>query len=598
MQETTVVPRWDLSDLYAGIDDPDIDATIDQELERAKQFQARYRGKINSPDLSAALLSAAIREYEGITQRLDKPLTYASLVFAADTSDPKHGALLQRVTERTTEVSVALLFFDLELLEAPEEVICPLLSDPAVQQYRHFIQSRRLFREHHLSEPEERILEEKAVTSSRAFMRLFGETVSAIRFPVTKNGATSELTEQEVLALLRDPDREVRRAAASGLTQGLSSNSRILTFIFNTLFQDKAIEDRLRRFEYPEQSRHLGNELSPEIVETVVTTATDNYELVARYYRLKREILGYDELWHYDRYAPLFKTRRKVTFEDAKRMVLDSFEAFSPVMARAAREFFDRGWIDAEVRPGKRGGAFCSYVTPDLHPYVFVNYLERPDDVMTLGHELGHGVHASLSRVQSYLNFHSTLPVAELASTFGEMLVFERLQSQADLEDRLALYAEKIEGVFATVFRQAAMYRFEQDAHRMRRTQGELTTDQLAEIWQRRLQEMFGDSLKLGDEHKFWWLYVTHFIHAPFYVYAYSFGELLVLSMYARYREEGSAFAEPYLEILRLGGSLAPSELLGRVGIDISDPAFWRGGIRVLAGLIEEFESLYRRWRA
>lgn len=594
----TTKPAWNLEDLYSGIDDPTLDSVLDYQTKRAAEFQRRYRDKINATDLSPDTLFAAISEYEDIVQQSDKPLTYASLVFSSDTTNPRHGALLQRLRERTTEISVLLLFFEIELLEVSDEVIGPLLADPVLAPYNHYVKAKRLFSKHHLTEPEERILEEKANTGARAFSRLFSETVSSIKFEIDRDGKVQTLTEQEILALLRDPDRDVRRAATEGLTKGLSENSRPLTFIFNILIQDKSVDDRLRRFEYPEQSRHIANELSPETVETVVTTAAENYPLVARYYDLKREILGYDELWHYDRYAPLFEAKKSVPFQQAKEIIMESFTAFSPIMADAAREFFDGLWIDAEVRPGKRGGAFCSYVTPDLHPYVLVNYLDRLDDVMTLGHELGHGVHASLSRVQTYLNFHGTLPVAELASTFGEMLVFERLQSEADIQDRLALYAEKIEGIFATVFRQAAMYRFEQEIHNQRRKGGEMTVEDYSVIWQRRIQEMFQDSVKLGDDHRFWWLYVSHFVSVPFYVYAYTFGELLVLSLYARYKKEGRAFANQYIDLLRLGGSLSPADLLSRVDIDIQEPQFWQEGIEVLADLVDQFEQLYIQWKS
>ena len=539
--------NWDLSSLFDSMDDPRIERTLVEQLDRAEEFAKKFRGRINCPDLEARTLLEAIREFESIQQEASKPSYFASLLFAADTNDPARGAFMQKIHERATEISIRLIFFELELLEAPEEVIAPLLDDPRLAGYAHFVRSTRLFREHHLSEPEERILEEKANTGSRAFARLFEETVSNIPFTMSRDGETVVLTEPEVLALLRDPDREVRRAAAASLTEGLKANSRTLTFIFNTLVQDKAVNDRLRRFGFPEQSRHLSNELDRETVELVVSIAEENYDIVARYYHLKRQLLGYDKLTHYDRYAPLFETRKEVPFERAKEIVLTSFESFSETLGGRAAEFFDKNWIDAEVRPGKRGGAFCSYITPDLHPYVFLSYLNRMDDVMTLGHELGHGAHASLSREQTYLNFHGTLPLAELASTFGEMLVFDALVREADLDDKVALYAEKIEGVFATVFRQAAMYRFEQDLHKARRESGEQTTEQIGEIWQRRIQEMFGDSLELGEEHTLWWQYVSHFVEAPFYVYAYSFGELLVMALYARREREGNDFARKYI---------------------------------------------------
>lgn len=597
MSKTTPV-RWDLSSLYSGMDDPNIEKALKAQLKRAQEFAAKYRGAINSPDVTARTLLDAIKDFETINQEAAKPISFASLNFDADTSDPARGAFLQKMMERATEISIHMIFFDIELLEVPEEKMAQLLKDPILAPYLHFIESTRLFREHHLSEAEERLLEEKANTGGRAFGRLFEETVSNIAFKITRDGKSQVITEPEVLALIKDPNRNVRRAAAASLTRGLKENARTLTFIFNTLVQDKAVNDRLRRYEYPEQSRHLSNELDPETVEIVVSVAEENYATVARYYKLKKKILGYSKLTHYDRYAPLFEAHEEVEFERARKIVLESFGAFSAEMSEQADEFFKKNWIDAEVRKGKRGGAYCSYLTPDLHPYVLVNYLNRMDDVMTLAHELGHGVHSSLSRVQSYVNFHGTLPLAELASTFGEMLVFESLVREAKTDDKMALYAEKIEGVFATVFRQAAMYRFEQDLHRARREQGELTTEEIGELWHNRIQQMFLDSVELGEEHKYWFLYVPHFIGSPFYVYAYSFGELLVMALYAKYRREGATFAVKYTEMLRAGGSLSPQDLLAKVDIDIRQREFWQGGMDVLRGLVEQFEGIHREWAA
>jgi oligoendopeptidase F len=583
-----------LSDLFSGIDDPRIEEALARQHERARRFEERYRGRIESADLTAATLRDAIAEFESITQEKAKPYSFASLLFSADTSDPARGAFLQRMRERSTEIAIHTLFFELELMRADEQVLRSLLDDPILAPYRHYIEVARSFRDHHLSEVEEKILEEKANTGPRAFRRLFEETLSNIVFRVERDGTVEHLTQPQVLALLRHADREVRRSASAALSRGLEENGRCLTFIFNVLIQDKNVEDRLRRYDYPEKSRHLSNELSRETVDLVCRTVVEHYSLVARYYHTKRKILGYDELMHYDRYAPLFDTEEEVSFERARSLVLNSFGAFSPTLEAAAAEFFERRWIDAEPRKGKRGGAFCSYVTPDLHPFVFMNYLKRMDDVMTLAHELGHGVHASLSRGQTYFSFHGTLPLAELASTFGEMLVFERLQAEADVKDRLALYADKIENTFATIFRQVALYRFEQALHARRREHGEVRTEEGGDLWQAELQSMFGDSVRLGDEHRNWWLYISHFITSPFYVYAYSFGELLVMALYRRYKEEGRRFEPCYLELLRAGGSMSPQALMARVGIDLNDPAFWRGGMHVLEGLIAEFESLYR----
>jgi oligoendopeptidase F len=595
----TLPTTWDLSDLFAGLDDPRIEETLTEQEARAKAFAERYKGRINTPELTAETLAKAIAEMESIAQERDKPIIYAGLLFAGDSTRQEYGAFLQKMRERSTAIGLHTLFFELELMAIPQDQADRLLADPAMARYAHYVSALRLAREHVLSEPEERILEEKANTGDRAFVRLFDETISHIGFEITLDGETKTLTEPEVLNLLRHPDRETRRAAAESLTKGLLGQGRLLTFIFNDLLQDKAVEDRLRGYSDPAESRHIANELDADIVAAVIETARRNYGVVERYYNIKKRILGLDTLTHYDRYAPLFQTKEKVAYAEARDIILDAFGAFSPTMARVADEFFQNGWIDAEPRKGKRGGAFCSYVTADLHPYVFQSYLDQMDDVMTLGHELGHGIHAYLSRPLGYLNMHGTLPMAELASTFGEMLVFEKLQETASLPDRMALYANKLEGVFATVFRQAAMYQFERDIHTARREQGELTTAQIGAFWQNRQQEMFGNSVELGDEHANWWMYISHFLHVPFYVYAYTIGELLVLSLYAKSKKEGKETFEPkYLDLLRAGGSLSPRQLMAKMDIDLGDPGFWQGGCDVLTGLLDRFEQLYSEWES
>jgi oligoendopeptidase F len=588
---------WDLSALFASISDPRIEETLCAQKTRAEQFAAKYRGRIHADGLTPQRLAEAIGEYESIQQEVDKPLIYAGLLFAADTSNAANAAFRQKMLERHTDVSVGLLFFDLEIMAVEPEKMAPIVDDSAMSRYAHYVRALRLAREHALPEAQERILEEKSNTAERAWMRLFDETVSSIVFKMTVNGETTELTEPEVLNRLRDTDRAVREAAGHSLTEGLAQNSRTLSFVMNTLLQDKAVEDRLRGYADPAESRHISNELDGKTVDIVIDTAQRNYPLVARYYNTKKNILGYDNLTHIDRYAPLFETKEQVSYPQAREIILSAFGSFSPTLSAVADEFFQNGWIDAEPRKGKRGGAFCSYITPDLHPFVFQSYMGQLEDVSTLGHELGHGAHAYLARPLGYLNMHGTLPIAELASTFGEMLVFEKLQAQASLQDRLALYAGKIEGVFATIFRQAAMYLFEQEIHAARREKGELTADGIGEIWQRRQQEMFGDSVTLGEEHRNWWSYVSHFIHTPFYVYAYTFGELLVLALYAQAKRDGAAFEPKYLDLLKAGGSLAPKDLMARVGIDIQDPAFWQGGMDILSDLISRFEELYNEWR-
>ena len=582
--------HWNLSDLYSGMDDPRIDQALEAAQARAEQFQADYKGRINSPGLTPDILGAALREYEALQQDSSKPAYFASLLFTTDTSDPARGAFLQKVRERGTQLAIPLLFFDLELAALPDETFEPLANSPQVAPYAHFLHELRLYRKHLLSETEERLLEETANTGGRAFRRLFSETVSNAEF--TFRGET--MNQAKILSFLYDADPQTRREAGHAFTQGLQANYRQVTFIFNTLLQDKNVSDRLRKYDYPEQSRHMANELPRETVDLVVDTVARNYPLVARFYHVKREILGLDTLTHADRYAPLFEAEGMVTFPEARQIVLDAFGDFSPAMRERAGEFFDKGWIDAPPALGKEGGAYCQYVTPDLHPFVFMNYLGRMRDVMTLAHELGHGVHASLSRAQSLLNFRGTLPLAELASTFGEMLVFERVQSTANLKDKLALHAQKIEDAFATIPRQTALYRFEQAIHKHRRSQGELTPDDFGNFWQQEIQAMFGDAVQLGDEHKIWWSYIGHFVNSPFYVYAYSFGELLALSLYRQAQTGGPQFAQNYLDMLSAGGSLSPQQLMAKVGIDLDDPAFWQGGFDVLEGLVARFEQLWK----
>lgn len=591
--------RWDLSALFNSPEDPAIDASWERANARADAFAERYRGKAETGALSPAGLAEALAELEDLVSESSKPVAFANLRFAVDAADPKVGAFLQKQMENSSSLSVKLLFWELELQKAPESWLDAAMADPALANYRHYLGIVRALKPHSLSESEEVILEEVANTGSRAWTRLFDEVIANHVFKLRTPGEEEkELSEPEVLALLREPERKVRQAAADALSEGLEEMRRVLTFTFNNLLQDKAVEDRLRKLEYPEHRRHLSNELDRETVDLVIRLCREHYPLVARYYGLKREALGLDKLTHIDRYAPLFETEEPVEWEKARQIVLESFGSFSDELSRRAAEFFDNGWIDAEPRKGKTGGAFCSYNTPDTHPVVMMSYLNRIDDVMTLAHELGHGVHASLSRAQSYFNFHGTLPLAELASTFGEMLVFERLVGDAPLQDQLALYADKIEGVFATIFRQAAMFQFEQRIHRFRREEGELTSDDFGDIWQEEMQAMFGDSVELGEQHRAWWSYVPHFIQSPFYVYAYSIGELLVLSLYQMAKERGPAFADDYVRLLELGGSKTPRELMATVGVDLNSESFWRGGFAAIERLIEEFESRWKTYRA
>jgi oligoendopeptidase F len=583
--------RWDLSDLYAGPHDGALEADLECSLEAARAFERSYRGKVAA--LPAEGLAQAVDALERLNEPLSRALSYAGLLFAADTSDPQHGALLQRVQERASEIRNTVVFFELEWVALEGELAERRLCDPALARRKHFLTSLRRYRPHVLSEPEEKLLEESANTGRRAFGRLFDEVMGSLRFRFEHAAKAEDLSEEEVLAKLHDPEREVRRAAAGALTRGLRENARLLGFIFNTLVQDKAVQDRLRRFASAMQDRHLANEIDPASVEALLASCEARYSLVARYYRLKARLLGLPLLEDYDRYAPLAGEGGERSFADAERIVLGAYGDFAPELSKIAGGFFDRRWIDAELRRGKRGGAFCASTLPSLHPYVLLNYTGNLRDVMTLAHELGHGVHQWLARGQGLFEQDTPLTTAETASVFGEMLVFRRLmREESDPRVRLALLCGKLEDAFATVFRQVVMTRFEQGLHAARRSEGELEIARVNELWLSANRPMFGDSVHLSDDYGYWWLYIPHFVHSPFYCYAYAFGELLVLALLRRYDEEGPAFVPRYLALLEAGGSDTPPRLLAKLGLDITDPAFWDGGLALLQGLVAEAEAL------
>ena len=589
--------RWNLQSLYNGIEDPRLDSDFAESVAEADAFAAAYRGRIESGQITAAELAEAIAKLEALVEKSSKPGLYASLMHAGDTQNPAHGALYAETMERGSEIRVRIMFFSLELQAMDDAKMDALMADPALATYRHYLQVTRAFRPYKLSETEETLLERTANTGVRAWQRLHDELTAAHVFnykdPAT--GETEELALEQVVNRLREANRDVRVAAAAALTEGLKELEKTIAFTYNTILADKKLEDELRGFATPEASRHLENELEAETVAIVTDLCQERSDLVARFYKTKRQLLGLDELTHVDRYAPLFEAEERISYEAARTMVVDAFAAFHPEMGARADEFFAKNWIDAEARPGKTGGAFCSYNTTDTHPVVLMTYLDKMGDVGTLAHELGHGVHASLSRAQSYVNFHGTLPLAELASIFGEMLVFERLVAEASDRDKLALYAEKLEGMFASVHRQAAFYRFEQTCHRLRREEGEISAETFRDLYQAELQSMFEDGLTLGDDHKVWWAYIGHFFFAPFYVYAYAFGELLTLAIYQMAKNEGPGFAEKYVDVLQRGGSETPAELMAHLGVDLGSPAFWQGGFAAMEAMVEEFEALAQK---
>jgi oligoendopeptidase F len=585
---------WNLSDLYAGVDDPLLTRDLAEALRRAQSFESAYRGTIATESgPTPELLLKALTELEGIYELLDRSGAYAGLVHAAKTDDPKHGALLSRTREQRTAVNKHLIFFELEWVKVADAPARRLIELPALAKYRHYLEQSRAWRPHRLGEPEEKILDEKNITGRGAFVRLFDETVSTLKCPYEFDGKTEDLTMQQVLAKLYDSDRSVRQAAAKALTHGLQVNARLLTYIFNTLVLDHRTDTVLRKFDGPMASRNLANEITQPIVDALMTATERHHDTVQRYYRLKAKLLGLTELYDYDRYAPLSEDMPDCDWSTARRIVTESYEAFSPKAGAIIRQFFDENWIDAALRPGKRGGAFSSSAVPSVHPYILMNFTDKLRDVMTLAHELGHGLHQYLSRPVGYLQCDTPLTTAEMASVFGEMLTFQRLQQlYPDPRTRLALLCSKIEDGFATVFRQVVLTRFEQKLHAARQEKGELTPESINELWMEANRPMHGNVVQLTDDYAWWWLYIGHFIHVPFYCYAYSFGELLVLALVQKYKQDGPAFVPRYLDLLSSGGSDAPHKLLAKMGVDVNDPGFWELGLRLLGDMVREAERL------
>ena len=577
--------RWNLGDLY-----PDSDA-LEQDLaqahEEAEAFAETYRGRVGA--LGAEAMAEALEELEAIQDRLGRAYTFAYLNWSTDTNDAARGALLQKVKERHTQISQQLIFFELEWTNADAAHAQALLEDDQLADFRHYLELERLQKEHVLTEPEEKIMAEKNVTGRSAWTRFFDETMGAARF--TLDGEA--LTQQEILTKLYEPDRDLRRRAALAFTEGLQESERTLTFIFNTVLADKATSDRLRGFERWIDARNLANEVEGATVDALIGAVTARYDLAARFYRLKARLLGLDELMDYDRYAPLDEADTRYGWDAARGMVLDAYADFHPQMGETAARFFDEAWIDAPPAPGKRGGAFSHGAVPSVHPYVLMNYTGKTRDVQTLAHELGHGVHQHLARRQGVLQAGTPLTTAETASVFGEMLVFQRLlRREDDPQNRLAMLVSKIDDTLATVFRQVAMNRFEEKIHTARRAEGELPAERFSELWIETQEAMFEGSVTLGDHYRRWWSYIPHFLHTPGYVYAYAFGELLVLALYARYQDEGAAFAEKYLRLLEAGGSDWPHALVAPLGVDLTDEGFWQQGLAAIEDLISDAEAL------
>jgi oligoendopeptidase F len=582
---------WNLDPLLdGGAGDPvsAVTTMLEESQRRADAFAAAHAGKV--ADLDGPGLVAAMHELEALQELLGRAGSYAMLNFAGDTADPPRGALLQKVQEGGTRIETTLLFFELEWAALDDERADALLATDGLDFARHHLRTARRYRPHLLSEPEEKILAEKSLTGRTAWSRLFEEQASAITVALEDGAAQVSL--EVALSQLFAPDRDVRRHAAARVTQALQPGLRTRGYVLNTLLADKMVDDRLRHYPHWLASRNLSNEASDESVEALIQAVRSRYEVPRRWYRLKARLLGIDQLADYDRMAAITEEQERVDWPQARDTVLESYSAFSDELGALVRRFFDESWIDAPVRPNKRGGAFCAYTVPSAHPYVLLNYTHTRRDVLTLAHELGHGVHAALGAGQGVFHMATPLTMAETASVFGETLVFGRLLEQASTpESRLALLAESIEGSIATVFRQVAMNRFEHLVHTERRETGELAIERIGELWAESQTELLGDAVQVTDDYRSWWSYVPHFIGSPGYVYAYAYGQLLALAVYARYEEQGEGFVPAYLELLAAGGSRSPEELGAIVGVDLADPGFWDRGLDIVERQLDDAEA-------
>jgi oligoendopeptidase F len=587
------LPEWDLTDLYRAPDAPELIADFAKSDAESVAFESRWKGKLEAiarEPGGGAKLAEAVREYEGLDELLGRIISYAGLLYAGDTTDPVRAKFYGDVQDKITAASVHLLFFTLELNRIDDAVLAEAQKAPALAHYAPWIEDVRREKPHQLEDRVEQLFREKSVTGRGAFNRLFDETMAALRFEV--DGETLAL--EPTLNLMQEPEEAKRKAASDALAKTFGENLRLFTLVTNTLAKDKEISDRWRGFKDVADARHLSNRVEPEVVAALVESVRAAYpRLSHRYYRLKAKWFGKDALDHWDRNAPLPKVpMRTIGWDEARETVLGSYAKFSPQMAELALPFFEKNWIDAPVRPGKQPGAFAHPTVPSVHPYVLLNYQGKIRDVMTLAHELGHGVHQVLAAPQGALMSQTPLTLAETASVFGEMLTFRKLLDETkDRDQRRAMLAAKVEDMINTVVRQIAFYSFERKVH-LERREGELTADRLAELWMSVQGDSLGPAVRLGPGYETFWSYIPHFIHSPFYVYAYAFGDCLVNSLYARYEEAAEGFQEKYFALLRAGGTKHHKELLAPFGLDATDPAFWSKGLGVIERLIDELEAM------
>ncbi|MBS3817129.1 MAG: M3 family oligoendopeptidase [Candidatus Thermoplasmatota archaeon] len=585
--------EWDLSDLYESHEDQDLKGDMEKLTEKAERFREKYKGKVEEADLEPGEFRDAMEEYEDIYELMGKIKSFAMLYHSMDTQDPDRGALLQKSEQIGSEAKNKLIFFELEWQDLPEETAEEYLESDELDHYESYLRHWRRYTPYMLSEDEEQIIESLQNTGKEAFKRLFDETVGQIKVEFEAHGESHEMVLDQALSVLYEDDREKRKAAADAVTEALQDENQLLNFIFNNIVQNHTTICNFRDYPNPMTPRNLDNRVDKETVDALMEAVEENVDLVEEFYETKSEIVDYETLYDYDRYSPLPGSVPETDFEESREKVLNAYEEFSPKMREIAEKFFENDWIDAELKEGKRGGAFSSSTVPSVHPYILLNFTDKPRDSMTMAHELGHGVHQYLARDQGALQQSTPLTTAEMASVFGEMLLFDKLINDVeDPETELILLGNKLQNDFATVFRQVIMTRFEQDLHQTQREQGELKSEEINEIWMEANKKEFGDSVELRDQYGWWWSYVLHFVHYPFYCYAYAFGELLVLALYDMYKEKGDEFVPQYIDLLKAGGSEDPKDLLEKIGVDITDPDFWQRGLSVLREKVDRVEEL------
>lgn len=587
---------WDLSPLYSGPDDPGFDQDLKEAKKRAEAFRHDFRGRISGDSLTADLLSASLHSYEELQKFTLKPYFYAQLLFFADSTPAAHKALLSKIREGWSEIIEKILFYELELLHIDEEVLARFFKDPEVAKYGHYLSRLRKTAPYILSEEVEKALKRKDLSGKEAFVQLFEELTSSFRFRFQMPGAqdTAEVTGEELLGLLHHPDREVRETAFSTYLEKYAKNSLVLSSCFNNLILDHYKEADLRGYPSIMTPTHLANETEPDIVQNMMAVTEEHYGLAREYFALKKDLLGLPEMKNTDIYAPVEKTARKFAFDEAKQMVLDAFRGFSTLMADHADAFFSERRIDVFPKPGKGGGAFCMGMVPGMPPYVLLNYTGNLRDVATLAHELGHGVHFSLSQGQNLFHYDAPLPFAETASVFGEMLLTRYLlDREKDPQVKIEILCGKLEDIIATTFRQNVLTRFELAAHGCRKERL-LAPEDYCDIWQQENARLFGDQVVMIEPYRWGWAYISHFIHSRFYCYSYVFGELLVLSLYRQFQEEGKTFVPKYLDLLAKGGSQPPAKMLEPFGIDLSGPDFWQKGYDFVGSLLKELRALLK----